>query len=412
MNNFCEELRMINRIIKKCISLTSIFSFWMCCSSFADNHTFDRTIVQNKLGQTVLKIKHKFKINAISLAIILPSENKPYLINNGTVKIGSNEKISRNDLFQIGSITKTFTSEIAAQTIANKKLHLSNTVGQFLPQYKKWKSITIEQLINQTSGIPDYNASHNWWGNLVKNPDRVWSSTELINIAYHMHENSKPGTAWAYSNTNYVLLGMILARVQGKSSKMMMQKLFQEEHLDNTYYLAQKYPEKILKKMVHGYYKKYDQTQINTSWLQMAGANVSNPNQIARWYNFLFNTENKTGLPITKFTSFVKTNNGKKTENISETGYSFGIFRMNTPQGLIYFTPGLTPGYTSMVVYAPCLNTYFSYSASSGLLKGFHKTMLIDIMKILNQEIKKNKIHTPKYCRNFKYKQQFIFPKI
>ena len=369
-------------------------------------------MVKHKLDQTVLKIKNRFHIHAISLAVILPGENKPYLINNGTVQIGSNKKISGNNLFQIGSITKTFTAEITAKEIANKKLRLSNTVGDFLPQYKKWKSITIEQLINQTSGIPDYDASHNWWSNLVKNPNRVWSSNELINISYHMHENFKPGTAWAYSNTNYVLLGMILEHVQGKSSKMMMQKLFKEENLDNTYYLVQTYPENILKKMIHGYYKKYDQTPINTSWLQTAGGSVSNPNQIVRWYYSLFNTHNKTGFPITTFTSFVTTDNGKTTKNISTTGYSFGVFRMNTPEGLIYFTPGLTPGYTSMVAYAPCLNTYFSYSASSGLLKGFHKSMLMDIMKILNQDINIKKIHTPKYCRNWKYKRRFYFPKI
>lgn len=403
---------MISKFIKKCISIGSIISIFMCCSSFANNHNFDRSLIQNNLKRTVSEIKNQFQINAISLAVILPGENKPFVINNGTVKICS-KKISKNNLFQIGSITKTFTAEIAAKMIENKKLRLFDKVGQYLPQYKKWKSITIEQLINQTSGIPDYDASPNWWTNLVKNPDRIWKSNELINIAYRMHKSFKPGAGWDYSNTNYVLLGMILDKIQNrKSPKVMMDQIFQEARLDNTYYLTKKYPQEILRRMVHGYYRKYDQTNINTSWLQSAGANVSNPNQIASWYYFLFNIENRTGLPITRFTSFVKTNDGEKTNNIYETGYSFGIFRMNTPQGLIYFTPGLTPGYTSMVVYAPCLNTYFSYSTSSGLLKGFHKTMLMSIMKILNQEISRNSISTPKYCHNWKYRQQFIFPKI
>lgn len=65
----------------------------------------------------------------------------------------------------------------------------------------------------------------------------------------------------------------------------------------------------------------------------------------------LFTRNDSIGFPIIKLARFVSTDNGTNSNSITQTAYSFGLFRMNTPEGLIYFTPGLAPGYTSMMVY-------------------------------------------------------------
>ena len=147
-------------------------------------------------------------------AIKLPNEDRPVVINVGTTEMGNRKRITDNNLFQVASITKTFTAELIAQAIIQNQIRKSDTIGKFFPQYKKWKNITIEQLINQTSGIPDYDQTKGWWKKLVNNPHKEWSAESLVNIAYSMPENFKPGSSWAYSNTNYVLLGMMVGLKQ------------------------------------------------------------------------------------------------------------------------------------------------------------------------------------------------------
>ena len=115
--------------------------------------------------------------------------------------------------------------------------------------------------------------------------------------------------------------------------------------------------------------------------------------------------------------SFVNTATGKSLNSPNDIGYSFGSFRMNTPEGLIWFTPGLTTGYTSMIVYAPCLDVYFAYSASVAPLGSFHKDMILDVLHQLNSDQKfihylRKHVDLPNYCSTLKPAKEFEFPKI
>lgn len=249
--------------------------------------------------------------------------------------------------------------------------------------------------------------------NLVNDPHKEWSAESLVNIAYSMPENFKPGAGWAYSNTNYVLLGMIVSKATGHSINTLMKDLLNETRLKNSYFLNVTPPKSIMNEMTHGYYEIYDQTQINPSWLQGAGALISNAEDLTIWMVQLFTRNGSIGFPRTQLTQFIGTDNGKNSNSITQTAYSFGLFRMNTPEGLIYFTPGLAPGYTSMMVYAPCLNVYFTYLASRGSMPGFHKKMLMSMMKLIKQNLPPQEIaYKPKYCAGLKPSNTFVFPKL
>lgn len=90
----------------------------------------------------------------------------------------------------------------------NGKLKLNDKVGKFLSQYPEFASLTIQQLLNQTSGAFDYIDTKNWWSNLFTNKG-YWTSEKLIDTAGKGHFYFAPGNAWHYSNTNYVLLGSL-----------------------------------------------------------------------------------------------------------------------------------------------------------------------------------------------------------
>ncbi|MDF1654380.1 MAG: serine hydrolase [Coxiellaceae bacterium] len=361
-----------------------------------------KSSLEQQLQKMAKNVQQHYDISALSIAVKLPNKVEPLLITMGTTQSDNKQAVTADSLFQVGSLTKTFTAALVMGAVAKGQLRLDDTLGKWLPQYKKWRRITINQLINQTSGLPDYHASKNWWGRLYKNANKVWTSQELMAAAYPLPVNFKAGHAWAYSNTNYVLLGMIVSKATKQPTTKLMQALFTKYQLNSTYYLPQVYPKDIMARMVHGYRLKKDQTSLNGSWLSTAGGMVSTPADILKWDQ----------MDIKKPRYYVGVNNGQRSRLLKNTAYGFGVFRLNTPQGLLYFTPGLTPGYVSLMAYEPCAGAYFSYSASRAPLPGFHGYMMTELMKVLNQYSIKKGFKAPTYCKRLKPAKRFRFPKI
>ncbi|MBK9734337.1 MAG: serine hydrolase [Saprospiraceae bacterium] len=124
----------------------------------------------------------------------------------GFVNVATGKKNDPNGIFQIYSITKTFTSTVILKLVEDNKLALSDKLSKFYPDYPKGDSITIENLLTHTSGIYDYTRGNNM-------PDQ----TEKSFVEF---EKTKPldfpvGTDWSYSNSGYYFLGYIIQKVTG-----------------------------------------------------------------------------------------------------------------------------------------------------------------------------------------------------
>lgn len=118
--------------------------------------------------------------------------------------------------FGIASITKQFTAVLVLQQAAKGKLSLQGTVSEYLPWYRKdtGKLMTVEQLLHHTSGLPpDYDSPQ--FSESVE-ACRHYEPQEFAEKFCQPDLIAKPGTKWAYSNSGYVLLGLILERVTGK----------------------------------------------------------------------------------------------------------------------------------------------------------------------------------------------------
>ena len=241
----------------------------------------------NSLQNLVNKEKDKFNIPGLSLSILLPNQPSAITFTAGTRSPINKTPLDKNSLFQVGSVTKTFTALLLAREINNKHIKLSDKLGKFFPEYPQWKDITIEQLINQTSGIYDYIRSPGWWQKVYAQ-GKTWQAPDLVNIAYQYSNDFVPGSAWRYSNTNYVLLGMILEKVTNKPITNLMKNLFDTVDLKHTYYLISPYPQNVMNNMAHGYWQNVDATAINGSWIQSAGAIVSTTNDLTRWEKYFY----------------------------------------------------------------------------------------------------------------------------
>ena len=122
------------------------------------------------------------------------------------------------DRFRIASLTKSFTAAIVLQLVGEGKLSLDDTVETHLPGLvPNGEMITIRHLMNHTSGVFDFYSDQNFFKQFVRNRTRTWTPQERVAVATGHKPLFAPGAGWSYSNTGYVLLGLIVEKVTGHS---------------------------------------------------------------------------------------------------------------------------------------------------------------------------------------------------
>lgn len=139
-----------------------------------------------------------------------------------------------NHTFRIASNTKTFTGTVLLQLVDEGVIRLNDKLSAYFPQYPKSDSITIKMLCNMSSGINAYETDE--WMNAVKaNPLRVWTPSELAGLAFSQPFLFSPGTGYQYSNSNTIILGMIIEQVTGKTLESEVEnRIIKPLQLNNT----------------------------------------------------------------------------------------------------------------------------------------------------------------------------------
>ena len=208
----------------------------------------------------------------------------------GVRDVGARQPVESTTLFELGSITKSFTSAAILQLRERGKLKLSDQLGQYVPEYPRGKDITIMQLLQMTSGIPDHiNDVPNSVKIVTASPGNLDAALALIK---NMPLNFKPGTQSVYSNTNYLLLGTIVARASHMPyDEYISKNIFVPAHMIHSAFLKD---ESSLANMAVGYAlvtanKLKVAGHIRYGWSGGAGSIVSTAGDLARWDNAFFN---------------------------------------------------------------------------------------------------------------------------
>jgi D-alanyl-D-alanine carboxypeptidase len=134
----------------------------------------------------------------------------------GVADRASEEPMTPEVYHRIGSATKTFTATLLLQAEAKGLLSLDDTIDQYIKGVPNGDEITLRQLATMTSGIATYSETKKFDGDPGADPYRVWKPEELAKIGIEESPLFDPGTQFDYSNTNYVLLGLVLEQVTGK----------------------------------------------------------------------------------------------------------------------------------------------------------------------------------------------------
>ena len=140
---------------------------------------------------------------------------------SGESDTATHRKMQPTDLMLAGSTGKTFFAAVAVQLIESGKLDLDAHISQYLgtrPWFSRLpnaKDVTVRQLMTHSSGIIRYEFNDKFTADLRVNPERVWSPEEQIGYLFDTQAPFAAGQGWEYSDTNYMVLGLIVEQITG-----------------------------------------------------------------------------------------------------------------------------------------------------------------------------------------------------
>ncbi len=324
-------------------------------------------------------------ISAISFSLSRAGDPANLNLTAGTNEWGGRGgNVTPSGLFQVGSITKSFTSVAVLQLVAAGKLSLDDTVGKWLPQYPAWKGITIRRLLNMTSGIETYDNTPSFQTAFAKDPMHFFSTAQLLSFVYPPKgrpANFKPG--WYYSNSAYILSQMIVQRAGGVAfDDVLRNQVIAPQHLANTYYDANMYPASIRARTVAGYFASTDPVNdslnrlygkdvrdFSVSWTQGAGGIVATPEDVTHWARALFDGPLLSQKQRADMESIVSSADGLPIASTSAKvphAFGLGVAQTTAPGiGTFWFYQGETMGYRVMYAYFPVTRTVYAVGLNS-----------------------------------------------
>ncbi len=195
---------------------------------------------------------------------------------------------------RVGSNTKTFVAVVVMQMVQEGKVGLDEPIETYLPGLIKGEGvdgskITVRQLLQHTSGLPDFEETLFGTTDVFQYRYHYVTPRDILDSALSKPAQFEPGTQWKYTNTNYVVLGMLVERVsQRPVGEQIDERIVKKLGLSHTYFPAQG-EEKIRGTHPQGYHlngegKLEDMTDLDTSLAWAAGGMVSTPGELNTFF--------------------------------------------------------------------------------------------------------------------------------
>lgn len=146
-------------------------------------------------------------------AAILFADGTIWRATSGFADVAARRRLTADTEFAVASISKTFLAALILELREEGAIDLEASVLTYLPDLAIDPTITVHELLDHTSGLHDYFYNPTIDDALLADKRRVWTALEAL--AYVGKSYFKPGTGWHYSNTNYVILGLLAEKVGG-----------------------------------------------------------------------------------------------------------------------------------------------------------------------------------------------------
>lgn len=304
-------------------------------------------------------LRTQFKTNETGVsALVAKDGNVIYRKAFGKADLELDVDMTSKNVFEVGSITKQFTSVAILMLLEEGKLSLDDEITKFIPTYPtNGKKITIHHLLTHTSGIKSYTSMQRF-GEVM-----TIDETPLKFIDFFKNEpmDFDPGEKYLYNNSGYFILGYIVEKVSGTSyPKFIQERIFDAIDMKSSYYGSHK---KLIKNRASGYQKgaEFSNAQyISLTLPYAAGSIMSNVDDMLKWQTAITNNVFLKKATIDKaFTNYTLINGDK-----INYGYGWSFNEINDVSTIEH--GGAIPGYLSMGVFVPSKNIYVILFSNCG----------------------------------------------
>ena len=201
---------------------------------------------QTAIDAFVQSQMHEQRIPGLSLAVTIDNE-LIFTRGYGVANVELRAPALAESVYEVASLTKQFVAVAVLLLAQDGKLAVDDPVSRYLPESPAaWEKITLRHLLTHTSGIPDFDDAGQ-----PLDPRREYTEDEFVTAATRLPSRFPPGARWSYSNTAYVLLGVIVHRVSGLSyGDFLRTRVFSRLHMGNT---NVNHPDDLLPFRVAGY---------------------------------------------------------------------------------------------------------------------------------------------------------------
>jgi len=280
----------------------------------------------------------------------------------GSADVEAGRPMKPTDLMLQGSVGKTYAAAVALQLVGERKLGLDEKIEKYLGR-ETWfarlpnaREITVRMLMNHTSGLVRYEFKEQFTKDLTASPDRIWKPEELLAYVLDTQAPFAAGRGWDYSDTNYIVLGMIIERVTGSSYYAQV-----GERLLKPLRLTRTIPSdsRVIPGLAQGYAgagNPFGGTDtmivngkfaINPQFEWTGGGMASTAEDLARWAKALYEGRAFAPSLLPEMLEGVPARLGP------EARYGLGVILRPTPLGASYGHSGFFPGYVTEMIYFP-----------------------------------------------------------
>ncbi len=309
--------------------------------------------------------------------VLLRTPQGNFTVTYGTAKLGTTSPPTADMYFRIASNTKTMTAAVIVQLAQEGKLRFSDPVSKYVAGVPNGDHITIAELLEMRSGLYNYLEAPKIATTADHDMSKVWTPAELLAIAFAHKPNFAPGADYEYNNTNYILLGLIIEKLESKTlAESLRVRLFEPLGLRHTSFPPNNVAT-LPKPHSHGYMYgsasvaftgtppyspavkaaaragtllPTDYTNLNTTFAWAAGGAVSNANDCATWIKALVSGRVFDAQYQQRWISSLRPEDPRKPYG---QRYGYGIIQILWGKNSIYYHGGETPGYNSFMGYDP-----------------------------------------------------------
>ncbi|MFI6585250.1 serine hydrolase domain-containing protein [Embleya sp. NPDC050493] len=308
-------------------------------------HGLDPALVA-RLDEAIERTRREAGIPGVTVGLWLPGRGS-YVRSTGVADTATGAPMTPDLHMRIGSETKTFTVTALLELVDDGLIGLDDPISAYLDGVPDGEHITIRQLAEMRSGLFSYTFDPDFVNTLLADPTRSFTPQELLTYAFRHPNVFAPGAQFQYSNTNTVLLGLVVEKLgRMPLADFIHKRVTGPARLHHTLFpRGAEFPEP----HAHGYTNQTptgavaDATDWNPSWGWAAGAMISDLEDLRRWAKVV-----ATGTLLSPATQ-AEREKFITVPGFDGAGYGLGLFRTHGWVG----HNGSLPGYESVTMYLP-----------------------------------------------------------